>query len=293
MRKICDFFGVTESELLYDPPRFAELFSLRKGSTFKYPTARPLRQVETLFRESGSLQRYVGCYYRYFYAFSHPGKIIKSFSTLSADQGKYFWKNIEIIDEGRGGRTVAKYEGAAFLLGERLHIIEHETLMATSITQLLLYPTYQTRIDYLVGTMIELPRAIIRADSIAEAAEFFSFGTNDLTQTVYGISRDDAANFLSTYVRQGILDRDPFQTIDVEGVGEMIALACEKARRTKPDISLGVCGEQGGDPASIAFFEETGLDYVSCSPYRVPIARLAAAQSAIRLSRAGRARGRR
>ncbi|WAP68551.1 helix-turn-helix domain-containing protein [Jiella pelagia] len=151
MRKICDFFGVTESELLYDPPRFAELFSLRKGSTFEYPTARPLRQVETLFRESGSLQRYVGCYYRYFYAFSHPGKIIKSFSTLSADQGKYFWKNIEIIDEGRGGRTVAKYEGAAFLLGERLHIIEHETLMATSITQLLLYPTYQTRIDYLVG----------------------------------------------------------------------------------------------------------------------------------------------
>ena len=149
------------------------------------------------------------------------------------------------------------------------------------------------RIDYLVGTMIELPRAIIRADSIAEAAEFFSFGTNDLTQTVYGISRDDAANFLSTYMRQGILDRDPFQTIDVEGVGEMIALACEKARRTKPDISLGVCGEQGGDPASIAFFEETGLDYVSCSPYRVPIARLAAAQSAIRLSRAGRGRGRR
>ncbi|MBO0902796.1 pyruvate, phosphate dikinase [Jiella sonneratiae] len=151
----------------------------------------------------------------------------------------------------------------------------------------------ERRIDYLVGTMIELPRAIIRADTIAEAAEFFSFGTNDLTQTVYGISRDDAANFLSTYVRQGILTRDPFQTVDVDGVGEMIALACEKARRTKPDISLGVCGEQGGDPASIAFFEETGLDYVSCSPFRVPIARLAAAQSAIRLSRSGRTRGRR
>ncbi|MBO0663451.1 pyruvate, phosphate dikinase [Jiella sp. MQZ9-1] len=149
------------------------------------------------------------------------------------------------------------------------------------------------RIDYLVGTMIELPRAVVRADTIAEVAEFFSFGTNDLTQTVYGISRDDAANFLSTYVRQGILERDPFQTVDVEGVGEMIAVACEKARSTRGDISLGVCGEQGGDPDSIAFFEETGLDYVSCSPFRVPIARLAAAQSAIRLSRAGRGRARR
>ncbi|MEX6504862.1 pyruvate, phosphate dikinase [Jiella sp. M17.18] len=150
------------------------------------------------------------------------------------------------------------------------------------------------RIGYHVGTMIELPRAIVRADTIAEAADFFSFGTNDLTQTVYGISRDDAANFLSTYVRQGILERDPFQTVDVDGVGELIAMAVEKARRTRPDIMLGVCGEQGGDPASIAFFEETGLDYVSCSPFRVPIARLAAAQSAIRFSRAsGRPRARR
>ena len=148
-------------------------------------------------------------------------------------------------------------------------------------------------ITYLVGTMIELPRAAVRADTIAEAAEFFSFGTNDLTQTVYGISRDDAGNFLSTYVRQGIIERDPFQTIDVEGVGEFVAMAVEKARRTRPDISLGVCGEQGGDPASIAFFEKTGLDYVSCSPFRVPIARLAAAQSAIRAERSFRGRGRR
>ncbi|SDO08920.1 pyruvate phosphate dikinase [Aureimonas jatrophae] len=144
-------------------------------------------------------------------------------------------------------------------------------------------------LTYLVGTMIELPRAIVRADSIAEAADFFSFGTNDLTQTVYGISRDDAANFLSTYQRLGIMDRDPFQSLDVEGVGQLIALGVERARRTKPDISLGVCGEQGGDPTSIAFFEETGLDYVSCSPYRVPIARLAAAQAAIRFERAMRA----
>ena len=146
-------------------------------------------------------------------------------------------------------------------------------------------------IEYWVGTMIELPRAIVRADSIAEVAEFFSFGTNDLTQTVFGISRDDASNFLPSYVRQGIIERDPFQTIDVEGVGEMITLATEKARRTRPDISLGICGEQGGDPASIAFFEQVGLDYVSCSPFRVPIARLAAAQSAIRNRRATRGRG--
>ncbi|BDA83118.1 pyruvate, phosphate dikinase [Aureimonas sp. SA4125] len=147
------------------------------------------------------------------------------------------------------------------------------------------------RVTYLVGTMIELPRAIIRADTIAEVADFFSFGTNDLTQTVFGISRDDSANFLSTYERKGILERDPFQSIDVEGVGELIAMGVEKARRTRPDISLGVCGEQGGDPASIAFFEQTGLDYVSCSPFRVPIARLAAAQSAIRLRRSLRGPG--
>ncbi|EAU40059.1 pyruvate phosphate dikinase [Fulvimarina pelagi HTCC2506] len=150
-----------------------------------------------------------------------------------------------------------------------------------------------TKLTYRVGTMIELPRAIVRADTIAEAADFFSFGTNDLTQTVFGISRDDAGTFLSTYVREGIVERDPFQTVDVEGVGELIQIAVEKARRTKPDIELGVCGEQGGDPASIAFFAEAGLDYVSCSPFRVPIARLAAAQAAIRegrITRGGRSR---
>ncbi|WP_188911072.1 pyruvate, phosphate dikinase [Aureimonas endophytica] len=141
-------------------------------------------------------------------------------------------------------------------------------------------------IDYRVGTMIELPRAIVRADAIAEGADFFSFGTNDLTQTVFGISRDDAANFLPTYERKGIIARDPFQSVDVEGVGELIALGVEKARRTRPEIVLGVCGEQGGDPASIAFFEQTGLDYVSCSPFRVPVARIAAAQATIRLARA-------
>jgi pyruvate,orthophosphate dikinase len=136
-------------------------------------------------------------------------------------------------------------------------------------------------IDYLIGTMIELPRAAIRADRIAEAAEFFSFGTNDLTQTTFGISRDDASSFLATYLKKGIIERDPFVSLDKEGVGELIRMASEKGRGTRPDIKLGICGEHGGDPASIRFCEELGLDYVSCSPFRVPIARLAAAQAAL------------
>jgi pyruvate,orthophosphate dikinase len=136
-------------------------------------------------------------------------------------------------------------------------------------------------IEYTVGTMIELPRAALLADQIAEDADFFSFGTNDLTQTVFGLSRDDAGKFLPAYIEQGILAKDPFISIDIEGVGEMVRIACEKGRRVKPDLKLGICGEHGGDPASIAFCEAVGLDYVSCSPYRVPIARLAAAQAAL------------
>ena len=136
-------------------------------------------------------------------------------------------------------------------------------------------------LDYSVGTMIELPRAAIIADKIAEIADFFSFGTNDLTQTVFGLSRDDAGKFLPAYVEKGILPKDPFVSIDVEGVGEMVRIAAEKGRGTKPGLKLGICGEHGGDPASIAFCEQVGLDYVSCSPYRVPVARLAAAQAAL------------
>ena len=136
-------------------------------------------------------------------------------------------------------------------------------------------------VDYLVGTMIELPRAVIRAHRIAEDAEFFSFGTNDLTQTTYGISRDDASAFLTTYQQKGIIDRDPFVTIDIDGVGELIRMATDKGRATRPDIKLGICGEHGGDPQSIHFCEMIGLDYVSCSPFRVPIAKLAAAQAAL------------
>jgi pyruvate,orthophosphate dikinase len=139
----------------------------------------------------------------------------------------------------------------------------------------------KTTIVYQVGTMIELPRAALIADSIAESADFFSFGTNDLTQTVFGLSRDDAGKFLPFYVEKGILPRDPFVSIDVDGVGALVQIASEKGRRTKPDLKLGICGEHGGDPASIHFCGSVGLDYVSCSPYRVPVARLAAAQAAL------------
>jgi pyruvate,orthophosphate dikinase len=136
-------------------------------------------------------------------------------------------------------------------------------------------------IEYIVGTMIELPRAAITADKIAEVADFFSFGTNDLTQTVFGLSRDDAGKFLPHYVEAGIIAKDPFVSLDLEGVGAMIGLAAERGRKTKNALKMGICGEHGGDPTSIAFCESIGLDYVSCSPYRVPVARLAAAQAAL------------
>jgi pyruvate, orthophosphate dikinase len=136
-------------------------------------------------------------------------------------------------------------------------------------------------LEYLCGTMIELPRACIRADEIAEHADFFSFGTNDLTQTALGISRDDGGRFLSHYLEHGVLERDPFETIDQEGVGELMRIAVERGRSVRPEIKLGICGEHGGEPKSVAFCHELGLDYVSCSPYRVPLARLAAAQAAL------------
>jgi pyruvate,orthophosphate dikinase len=137
-------------------------------------------------------------------------------------------------------------------------------------------------VEYLVGTMIELPRAALKAGEIAEVGEFFSFGTNDLTQTTLGVSRDDAARFLGAYVEQGIYAKDPFVSLDVDGVGELVEIAAERGRKTRDGLKLGICGEHGGDPASIAFCEKVGLDYVSASPYRVPIARLAAAQAALK-----------
>jgi len=139
----------------------------------------------------------------------------------------------------------------------------------------------KTKIGYQVGTMIELPRAALKAGEIAQSAEFFSYGTNDLTQTTFGISRDDAASFLGIYTAKGILPVDPFVSIDREGVGELVRIATERGRKVRPDLKLGICGEHGGDPASVAFCHEIGLDYVSCSPFRVPIARLAAAQAAL------------
>jgi pyruvate, orthophosphate dikinase len=139
-------------------------------------------------------------------------------------------------------------------------------------------------VGFTFGTMIELPRAALLADELAQAAEFFSFGTNDLTQATMGLSRDDAGKFLPAYVETGILPRDPFVSIDQEGVGALVELAAERGRKARPKLKLGVCGEHGGDPASIGFFQTVGLDYVSCSPFRVPVARLAAAQAALQAS---------
>jgi pyruvate,orthophosphate dikinase len=138
------------------------------------------------------------------------------------------------------------------------------------------------QVEYLVGTMIELPRACIRADEIAGQADFFSFGTNDLTQTALGFSRDDAeGKFLTRYLEDGVLERNPFEVLDQDGVGDLMRIAVERGRATKEELKLGICGEHGGEPASVAFCHRLGLDYVSCSPYRVPLARLAAAQAAL------------
>jgi len=146
---------------------------------------------------------------------------------------------------------------------------------------------YGTDIEYMVGTMIEVPRAVVTADEIAEEAEFFSFGTNDLTQMTFGFSRDDIGKFLPFYLKEGILERDPFVTIDQNGVGKLIAMGVTKGRSTKPDLKIGICGEHGGDPASVEFCHRTGLDYVSCSPFRIPLAILAAAHAAIKEKNAG------
>jgi pyruvate,orthophosphate dikinase len=140
---------------------------------------------------------------------------------------------------------------------------------------------YGVEVEYLIGTMIELPRAALTADAIAGEADFFSFGTNDLTQTTYGLSRDDAGKFLPMYVEQEIYPNDPFVAIDQDGVGQLVKMGCELGRKTRNDIKLGICGEHGGEASSVKFCHRIGLDYVSCSPFRVPIARLAAAQAVL------------
>jgi len=142
----------------------------------------------------------------------------------------------------------------------------------------------KVKIQYTVGTMIELPRAALVADEIAKEAEFFSFGTNDLTQTTFGFSRDDAGKFIMYYLANGILEKDPFVAIDQEGVGQLILMGVKKGRSTRPELKVGICGEHGGEPSSVEFCHRAGLNYVSCSPYRVPIARMAAAHAAIKAS---------
>jgi pyruvate,orthophosphate dikinase len=144
---------------------------------------------------------------------------------------------------------------------------------------------YKVKVNYRVGTMIELPRAALIADQIAKTAEFFSFGTNDLTQTTFGLSRDDAGKFLPDYLEKKILSVDPFVSIDQEGVGALVRMGVEKGRSSRKDLKTGICGEHGGEPASVEFCHQIGLDYVSCSPYRVPIARLAAARAAIKYAK--------
>ncbi|MDP2696761.1 pyruvate, phosphate dikinase [Thalassospira sp.] len=184
------------------------------------------------------------------------------------------------VEVGKGGNTPVIPEiMIPLIVGKK----ELEILKAAIIRVAHEVETEQSAsLKFLVGTMIELPRAALRAGDIAEEAEFFSFGTNDLTQTTFGLSRDDASHFLDTYIAKDIFAGDPFVSLDQEGVGELVAIAAERGRKTRGDLKLGICGEHGGDPASIAFCETLGLDYVSCSPYRVPIARLAAAQAALK-----------
>jgi pyruvate,orthophosphate dikinase len=160
--------------------------------------------------------------------------------------------------------TVTEYIDQANIVKKTAKKIENET---------------GTKLKYLIGTMIELPRACLTANEIAKHAEFFSFGTNDLTQTTYGFSRDDIGSFLPDYLQRNILTHDPFQSIDVKGVGRLVSMAVKESRAVNSKLKIGICGEHGGDPSSIKFCKEIGLNYVSCSPFRVPIARLAAAQS--------------
>ena len=166
------------------------------------------------------------------------------------------------------------------LVGDVQELIHQKQLISRVATEVM--GETGVSIPYTVGTMIEIPRAALMANEIARVADFFSFGTNDLTQTTFGISRDDAASFLPRYIEQGIFEADPFAVLDREGVGQLVQMATWEGRQRRPNLKVGVCGEHGGDPQSVEFFDEVGLDYVSCSPFRVPVARLAAAHAALR-----------
>ena len=165
------------------------------------------------------------------------------------------------------------------LVGDEQELLYLKKIITETISKL--FAEENMTIPYKIGTMIELPRACVEADKIAKEAEFFSFGTNDLTQMTYGFSRDDAGKFLTDYYAKHIFTQDPFARVDESGVGSLMQIAIKKAKQVRPDIELGVCGEHGGEEHSIAFFHKIGLDYVSCSPYRVPVARLAAAKAVI------------
>lgn len=198
-----------------------------------------------------------------------------SYPEIYEMQARAIFEAQMLVEKETGSRPVAEIMIPLVSLSKELEILKAAIERVAKDTG---SPTYS------IGTMIELPRAAIRAAGIAEHAEFFSFGTNDLTQTTFGLSRDDAGRFLPDYVAQGIMEKDPFVTLDLDGVGDLISLAAERGRSVRPDMKMGICGEHGGDPASIEFCHSVGLNYVSCSPYRVPIARLSAAQAAIRAS---------
>ena len=176
----------------------------------------------------------------------------------------------------------AKPEIMIPLVGNFNEYVEQEKIIRTTADKV--FEETGETVEYLVGTMMEIPRATLIADKIAERAEFFSFGTNDLTQMTYGYSRDDAGKFLPVYLDKGILTADPFEVLDQEGVGQLVKLGTERGRSTKPNLKVGICGEHGGEPSSVEFCYKTDMNYVSCSPYRVPIARLAAAQAQIKAS---------
>jgi len=175
---------------------------------------------------------------------------------------------------------IAKPEIMIPLIGTLTEFKSQEAVIRATVNKV--FEERNDTIEYLVGTMIEIPRAALIANKIAEHADFFSFGTNDLTQMAFGYSRDDAGKFLPIYIEKGILKVDPFEVLDQEGVGQLVEMATERGRSVKPNLKVGICGEHGGDPSSVEFCYKTGLNYVSCSPYRVPIARLASAQAAIK-----------
>jgi pyruvate,orthophosphate dikinase len=181
----------------------------------------------------------------------------------------------------RKKRVDARPEIMVPLVGTRHELAMLRALIEQTIEQVRKAKRFTGKLNIPIGTMIEVPRAALRAGSIAEVADFFSFGTNDLTQLTYGFSRDDIGGFLPDYLKANLLEHDPFESLDQLGVGELVQYGCARGRASRPDLKVGICGEHGGDPASIRFFQKIGLDYVSCSPFRVPIARLVAAQAAL------------